>query len=102
MRNFIVLLLIFAVLTTNVAWALDDCFPPYGSDETVLVQSDDLSTENLNDVVCDELCVGWLHLVAIAPETKLDYFPYLPQDMTRITLSYHSLYQEPPIKPPQI
>jgi len=102
MRYFIVLLLIFAVLTTSVAWALDDCFPPYGSDETVLVQSDNLSGEGLNDGACDELCVGWLHLVAIAPETKFDYFPFPRQDMMRITLSYHSLNQEPPIRPPQI
>lgn len=102
MRRIISHLLIFTVLVTNVAWAVDDCFSPYGSDESVLVQSGDLSGDSLNDGVCDEFCAGWLHLVAIAHETKLDYFPFTRQDVVRTNLSYHSLDQTPPFRPPQI
>jgi len=98
MRRIIAHLLIFSVLVTNVAWAVDDCFSPYGSDDSTLVQSDD----NLNDGVCDEFCAGWFHLVAIAPETKFNYPTVARQDVVRTNLSYHSLDQTPPFRPPQI
>jgi len=102
MRRIIAHLLIFSVLVTNVAWAVDDCFSPYGSDDSTLVQSGDLSDDNLNDGVCDEFCAGWLHLVAIAPETKFNYPTVARQDVVRTNLSYHSLDQTPPFRPPQI
>jgi len=102
MRQFIARLLILIVLVTNVAWAVDECFSPYGSDDFALVQSGDLSGDSLNDGVCDEFCAGWLHLVGIAPEAQLDYIPFARQDMARTDLSYYSLNQQPPIRPPQI
>jgi len=102
MRRIITLLLILTVLVTNVAWAVDDCFSPYGSDDSALFQSNDLSKDSLGESVCDEYCVGWLNLVAIAPETKLDYFPFIRQNAVRTNLSYYSLDQTPPFRPPQI
>lgn len=102
MCRFIVRLLIITVLVTNVAWAVDDCFSPFGSDDSALVQSGDLSGDSLNDGVCDEFCAGWLHLVALASETKLDYPKFTRQDMARVDILYHSLDQTPPFRPPQI
>jgi len=102
MRRIIAHLLIFTVLVTNVAWAVDDCFSPYGSNEPALAQSGDLSGDSMNDGVCDEFCAGWLHLVALASDTKLDYPKLTRQDVVRTNLSYHSLDQTPPFRPPQI
>jgi len=102
MRRIIAHLLIFTVLVTNVAWAVDDCFSPYGNDDSALFQSGDLSGDSLNNSVCDEFCAGWLHLVAIAQDTKFDYFPFTRQDVVRTNLSYHSLDQTSPFRPPQI
>jgi len=102
MCRFIVRLLIITVLATNVAWAMDECFSLYGSNEPALAQSGDLSGDSLNDGVCDEFCAGWLHLVAIASETKLDYSKFTRQDVVRTNISYHSLDQTPPFRPPQI
>jgi len=102
MRQFIVRLLILTVLATNVAWAMDDCFSPYGSDEPTPVQLGDLPDDSLNDGTCDEFCAGWFHLVAITPGTKLDYYPLTRQGVVRVETSFHSLNQAPPIRPPQI
>ena len=107
MHRFIAHLLIFSVLATNVAWAMDDCSSQYSNNEVsglVLASglAGDLSSDSQNDDVCDEPCVGWLHLVAITPGTKLDYFPFTRQEVVRTDISFHSLDKTPPIRPPQI
>jgi len=102
MRQFIVRLLIFTVLATNVAWALDDCAPQYANEASGWVQSGDLPDDDPSGGVCDEPCIGWLQLVAITHATKLEHFPFVRQDVVRSTVSYHSLDQEPPFRPPQI
>jgi len=102
MHQFIVRLMIFTVLATNVAWALDDCSSQYSNETSGWAQAGDLFGDNQNNGVCEEPCIGWLQLVAITPATKLYYFPFRRQDVSRLTLSYHSLDQEPPYKPPQI
>lgn len=102
MHQFIVRLLIFTVLATNVAWALDDCTPQYVNDSSGWVLSGELPDDNPSGGICDEPCIGWLQLVAITHATKLDQFPFIRQDVTRIKISYHSLDQEPPFRPPQI
>jgi len=98
MRRFIAHLLIFSVLVTNVAWAMDDCFSQNLNEASGLVQPADIQ----NDEVCDDLCVGWLHLVAINPDTKLGYFPFSRQEAVRTGIFFHSLDQAPPLRPPQI
>jgi len=98
MRRIIAHLLVFTVLVINVAWAVDDCFSPYGNDDSALFQPGD----SPNDSVCDECCAGWFHLVAIAPETKLDYPRFTRHVLARIDISYHSLDQTPPLRPPKI
>jgi len=102
MRRFIAHLLILSVLATNVAWAMDECSLQYSNEDYGLAQLDGLSSDTVNDGVCDDPCVGWLHLVAITPGTKLDYFPFTRQVMVRTGLFFHSLDQAPPIRPPQI
>ncbi len=105
MRRFIVSLLILAVLVTNVAWAVDDCFLPYSqtsNDVSGLILPGNLPDDRQNDGVCDDLCIGWLHLVAITSGSKLDYFPSTRQDVARTNLPFHSRRQAPPVRPPQI
>jgi len=102
MRQFIAYLLILSVLVTNVAWAMDDCFSQYSNEVSAPAQLSDLSSISQSDGVCDDSCVGWLHLVAITPGTKLDYFPLTRQDVVRVETYFHSLDQAPPIRPPQI
>ncbi len=102
MRQFIAHFLILSVLATNVAWAMDDCSSQHLNEDYGLVQLDSLSSDTMNNGVCDDPCVGWLHLVAIPLGTKLDYFPFTRQDVVRIETSFHSLDQAPPIRPPQI
>ena len=103
MRRFIAHLLIFSVIATNVAWAMDDCFSQYSNNEVSgLVLSGGLSNDNQSNDVCDERCVGWLHLVAITPTTKLDYFPFTREEVVRTDISFHSLDKTPPIRPPQL
>jgi len=100
MRRFIAHLLILSVLVTNVAWAMDDCSWQYSNDIPEFTQLDDVSSDRQNDN--DDSCFGWLHLVAITPATKLDYFSFAGQDVARTGISFHSLDQAPPIRPPQI
>ncbi len=103
MRRFIAHLLIFSVIATNVAWAMDDCFSQYSNNEVSgLALSGGLFSDNQSNDVCDERCVGWLHLVAITPTTKFDYFPFIREEVVRIDISFHSLDKTPPIRPPQI
>jgi len=102
MRQFIAHLLIFSVLATNVAWAMDDCSSQYSNEGYGLAQFGGLSSDTMNDGVSDDPCVGCLHLAAIPLGTKLNYFPPTRQDVVRIDSSFHSLDQAPPIRPPQI
>jgi len=102
MRRFIVRLLILTVLVTNVAWAMDECFSQHSNEVSGLTQLGDLSSDSQSDGVCDDPCVGWLHLVAITPGTKLDYFPFTRQDAVRTGIFFHSFDQAPPIRPPQV
>ncbi len=102
MCRFIAHLLILSVFATNVAWAMDDCSTQYSSEVSVLALSGNLSSDNLSDDVCDDPCVGWLHLVAITPGTKLDYSPFTCQEVVQTDISFYSLHQSPPIRPPQI
>jgi len=102
MRQFIAYLLILSVLATNVAWAMDDCSSQYSNEVSALALSSDLSSNSQSDGVCDDACVGWLHLVGITPGTKLDCFSLTRQDEVQIKTPFHSLDQAPPIRPPQI
>jgi len=102
MRRFIAHLLILSVLVTNVAWAMDDCSSQYSNEVSALAQSSDLSNNSQSVGVCDDPCVGWLHLVGITPGTKLDYFPFTRQEVMRTGIFFNSLDQAPPIRPPQI
>ncbi len=100
MHRFIAYLLIFSVIATNVAWAMDDCSSQYSNSEVSgLALSSGLSSDNQSNNVCDERCVGWLHLVAITPTTKLNYFPFTRQEVVRTDISFHSLDKMPPIDP---
>jgi len=101
MPRFIVGLLIFTVLATNVAWALDDCSFPYSNTSPELTLPSDFSGDNQNNGVCDEPCIGWFHFVAIAPATKLNCFPLICHNVARMPASYYSFDQQPPIRPPQ-
>ena len=101
MHRFIAHLLIISVLTVNAAWAMDDCALQY-SNAAGLVLSSDLSADKSGKGICDDLCVGWLHLVAIASDTQLDYFPSTHQAVVGISFSFRSLDPAPPIRPPQI
>jgi len=102
MNRFIVRLLIVTVLANNMAWAMDECFSLYGSNEPALTQSGDLYGDSLSEGVCDEFCAGWLHLVGITPGTKLDCPLFTREDVVWTNISYHSLDQTPPFRPPQI
>ncbi len=77
MRQFIAHLLILSVIVTNVAWAMDDCYSLYSNNEiSGEPLLSDLSNDSQSIDICDELCVGWLHLVAIPPATKFDNFSF--------------------------
>ena len=103
MHQFVVRLLILIVLATNVAWALDDCCSfPYSNEASGMAVLGDLSSDSQDSDVCDEPCIGWLHLAVIAPLTKLDYYPFIRQNVARFNILYHSLDQEPLYRPPQI
>lgn len=98
MYRFITHLLIIAVLATNVAWAGDNCSASTVSDTSILVQVDNSQSNG----VCDDFCVGWLHLVSITPEIRIDDFASTHQTVMRAGISYYSRDQEPPLRPPQI
>jgi len=107
MRRFIAHLLIISLLSINVAWAVDECFLQYLDEASGVTLSSGLSADNHPDTaggddVCDDLCIGGLHLVAITPGAKSDYSPFTRQAMVRTGTSFHSLDQTPPIRPPQI
>jgi len=106
MRRFLAHLLILSILVTNVAWAMDECASQYINEVSGLTLelglAGDLSSDSQSDDVCDDPCVGWLHLVAITPGAKLDYFPFTRQEAVRTDISFHSLDKTPPIRPPQI
>lgn len=102
MRRFIIHLLIFVTLATNVAWAMDECFLPFCSDNSALIQPGDLSGNSPEDGVCDTFCAGWFHLVGITPGTQFDYPVLARQGVAHIDLPYHSPDQHPPIRPPKI
>jgi len=107
MRRFIAHLLIISLLAINVAWAVDECALQYSNEASAVALSGDLSADSYPDTtgdddVCDDPCVGWLHLVAITPGAKFDYFPFTRQAVVRTGISFHSLDQTPPIRPPQI
>ncbi len=102
MRRFVTHLLIFTVLASNVVWAVDDCFSAYASEASVLAQPGDLSGDSQSDNICEEFCLGWLHLVTITFNAKFDYPPFVRQYVAWRDLSYHSPDQKPPIRPPQI
>jgi len=102
MHRFIAHLLIISVLTVNAAWAMDDCTLQYANVAPGLALSSDLSADKSGNGICDDLCVGWLHLVAIASDSQLDYFPSTHQAVAGISFSFHSLDPAPPIRPPQI
>ncbi len=110
MRRFIAHLLIISLLAINVAWAADECALQYSNEASgVALPADlsaDLSADSYPDTagdddVCDDPCVGWLHFVAIMPGAKFDYFPFTCQAVVRTGISFHSLDQTPPIRPPQ-
>jgi len=101
-RRFITHLLIISLLAINVAWAVDDCALQYSNEAPEVVLSSDLFTDGQNDDVCNDPCVGWLHLVAITPDTKFGDFPSTRQEVVRTDISFYSLNQAPPIRPPQI
>ena len=107
MRRFIAHLLIISLLAINVAQAVDECALQYSNEASGVALSGDLSADSYPDTagdddVCDDPCVGWLHLIAITSGTKLDYFPFIRQDAVRTGISFHSLDKAPPIRPPQI
>jgi hypothetical protein len=98
MYRFITHLLIIAVLATNIAWAEDNCAESSVGDASILVQVDN----SQSDGVCDDFCVGWLHLVSITPEARLGDFAPVRQTVMWTGISYYSRDQEPPLRPPQI
>lgn len=111
MRRFIAHLLIISLLAINVAWAVDECALQYSNEASGVVLelglAGDLSADSHPDTtgddgVCNDPCIGWLHLVAITPGIKLDYFPFTRQEVVRTDISFHSLDKTPPIRPPQI
>ena len=111
MRRFIAHLLIISLLAINVAWAVDECALQYSNEASGVALSTDLSADLSadsypdtagDDDICDVPCIGWLHLVAVTSGTKLGDFPFIHQAVARTGLSFHSLDQTPPIRPPQI
>jgi len=102
MHRFIACFLILSVLVTNVAWAMDSCFSQDSNEASELMPSDNLPDDRQNDGVCTDLCIGWLHLVAITPVAKFDYFPSTRQKEMQTGISFHSRKQAPPVRPPQI
>ncbi len=100
-RRFIVRLLILSVLAINVAWAMDDCAAQYSHQSSESGLSTALPDDQ-DSSGCDVPCLGWLHLVAIVPGTKFDDFSSAHHAVARIDLSFYSLDQTPPVRPPQI
>ncbi len=98
MHRIFIQLLILAMLATNLAWAGDSCFTTSVSDTTVLAQID----VEQDSGVCDDLCVGWLHLHSIAPETGHTDFASAGQAVAWTDMILDSRDQEPPLRPPQI
>ena len=106
-RRLITHLVILSLLAINVAWAVDDCAAQdlhEAADVTLSADFPDHSQPDTagDDDICDVPCIGWLHLVAITSGTKLDDFPFTHPEVARTGLSFHSLAQAPPIRPPQI
>ena len=107
MRRFIARLLIISLLAINLVWAVDECALQYSNEASGVALSGDLSADSYPDTVrdddvCDDPCVGWLHLVAITPGAKFDDFPFTRQAVVQTGSFFHSLAQTPPIRPPQI
>lgn len=107
MHRFIAHLLIVSLLAINMAWAVDDCSSQYPNEGSGVVLSNELSVDSHPDTsgdnnVCDAPCVGSLHLVAITPGDKFDYYPFTQHTVVRTGISFHSLDQTPLIQPPQI
>ncbi|HHI93703.1 MAG TPA: hypothetical protein ENK04_09375 [Gammaproteobacteria bacterium] len=98
MRRTVIQLLIIAVLTTNMAWAGDSCFATLAGDTAVLMQVG----IGQDSSACDDLCVGWLHLHSITPETGHTDFPSARQTVAWMDIPFASRNQEPPLRPPQI
>ena len=98
MHRIITQLLILAMLATNLAWAGDSCFATSVSDTVVLAQID----VEQDSGACEDLCVGWLHLHSITPETGHADFPSAGQAVAWSDMIFDSRDQEPPLRPPQI
>ena len=98
MRRIIAQLLIITVLAINVAWAADSCFSSPTGDTAVLAQID----AGQSSGACDDLCVGWLHLQFITPETGHTDFVPVHQTVAWTEMVFDSRDQEPPLRPPQI
>ncbi len=98
MYRIIAQLLIVAVLATNVAWASDSCFTTSVGDTAVLTQFD----VGQDSGACDDLCVGWLHLHSITPETGHADFASARQAAAWTDMVFDSRDQDPPLRPPQI
>jgi len=100
------LLLVFDILFSNTAWALDDCRLTDDISSQMLIQldlepdnivySDDEDTTNS----CDTYCYGWSHLNYIASPTVTINISKSHTDVIPRPFIYHFSLNKPPIEPP--
>ncbi len=102
MRRIVIQLVIISLLSINAAWAMDDCVWQFSNASPVLENPDSGADNQQDQSICDLPCVGWLHLVAIMPDSKFDYYLPSHQGGVRNDYSFHSLDQAPPVRPPQL
>ncbi len=81
---------------------MDDCAWQFSNENPALENSDNGVENQQDQSICDLPCVGWLHLVAIIPGSKFDYFLPSHQRVVRNGYSFHSLDQAPLVRPPQL
>jgi hypothetical protein len=108
MRHAIAKLIIFFIVSANLAWAMDgDRLRIAPESDRVLLSADQPGDNGFGHAVqkaapCDHCCHGSAHYTGL-PQTALSPFPgadCIMEPVRRATV--HSLDKEPPLPPPNI
>lgn len=118
-RQLIIQFLIVNILFSNFAWAIDECGYLFdlSTTEQITFQYDNpiadrasLKTDNLkqnnpddnaSNSACDVNCSANIRLLYVSFSLPLVHFTAIDSTVNSMESSYHSIHDQPPVKPPR-